>query len=716
MSATTKLKDQARRHEQKEEWQKAIDAYQKVLASPESQGEGELSLYNRIGDLYLRIGKSDEAVQYYEDAAEQYAAAALYNNAIALCNKALRYASSKPSLLHKLGEYCAAQGFVTDARRWYLEFAEMKFNTGDVDEAFAALEEFADTTDDPELREVLAGRFEAHERGDDALRQLGIAYGLRLRNNEHEAAEALRARILALDPDADLTALASEAEKIAAAAKPADAGYGELEIVSTAGAAGIDEDMADDAEASLPLLGEEQEAEVPAADPGSYGMIEPTLEAPAESAEPADVEPLAGIEGTMLSEDDLGDEVEALPGLEADEAEPLPGLDDEAVEPLPGLDDEVEPLPGLDGEVEPLPGLDGEDEDAELPVMDFGFGGLDTATEDEEETAGFDLGGFGFTDTPEEADAEAERPSAPAGPDAAAVRAHVKTLLDEGRRSAAVDELERLHMGLAEAGDLAEANAVLDELLAVEPDSQRALQHRVEYAFRSQDPQQLLRAYLSLAASLERTGSSTKAKAVYQRVLEIDPEHAEAKRAVYGEPKAAPTSQPKTGYVDLAALVQDALPEATTRFVVAEEEPSGDEDKDFADILSQFKAKVSEHMPVDDPGAHYDLGLAYKEMGLVDEAIAEFQTALRGGQEQLHVYEELGQCFMLKGQYNIAVKVLTRAGQLHTADPLDQIGVYYHLARAFEELGQRQEAKEALERVIGLDVTFRDAAKRLERL
>ncbi len=103
MRKVNKLKDDARRHELREDWLKAIQAYEQVLAIGE-QGESdlELPLYNRVGDLYVRIGRPNDAVRYYAQAADRYADAGLYNNAIALCNKALRYAPHHLDLLRKL--------------------------------------------------------------------------------------------------------------------------------------------------------------------------------------------------------------------------------------------------------------------------------------------------------------------------------------------------------------------------------------------------------------------------------------------------------------------------------------------------------------------------------------------------------------------------------------------------------------------------------------
>jgi peptide chain release factor 1 len=171
MASVAKLKDKAREFERKEEWAKAVDAYLQVIqATEKGDGEVELSLYNRVGDLYLRLGKPSDSVDYYSKAADHYGEAGLYNNAIALCNKALRYQPDRVELYRKLGKLSAEQGFVTDARRWYLEYAEKLAKQGRKDEAFEALKEFASLAEDPEVREMLAAARAEIERIEQEIR------------------------------------------------------------------------------------------------------------------------------------------------------------------------------------------------------------------------------------------------------------------------------------------------------------------------------------------------------------------------------------------------------------------------------------------------------------------------------------------------------------------------------------------------------------------
>ena len=83
--------------------------------------------------------------------------------------------------------------------------------------------------------------------------------------------------------------------------------------------------------------------------------------------------------------------------------------------------------------------------------------------------------------------------------------------------------------------------------------------------------------------------------------------------------------------------------------------------RDFEEILAQFKRGIEENLESDDYQAHYDLGVAFREMGLLDEAIAEFQKALRAPDGRLRTSEALGLAFFEKGQFAVAETVLRRA-------------------------------------------------------
>jgi tetratricopeptide (TPR) repeat protein len=149
--------------------------------------------------------------------------------------------------------------------------------------------------------------------------------------------------------------------------------------------------------------------------------------------------------------------------------------------------------------------------------------------------------------------------------------------------------------------------------------------------------------------------------------------------------------------------------------VVDEEKPTGDEEADFAEMLRKFKQGVAENVEEEDHESHYDLGVAFKEMGLLDEAIAEFQKALRGAQKRVRTYEALGQCFIEKKQFQIASTILQRAlAEGHGDDQL--VGVLYLLGYSAEALQQWPDAITNYQRVFAVDIQFRDVTERLTNL
>jgi tetratricopeptide (TPR) repeat protein len=183
-------------------------------------------------------------------------------------------------------------------------------------------------------------------------------------------------------------------------------------------------------------------------------------------------------------------------------------------------------------------------------------------------------------------------------------------------------------------------------------------------------------------------------------------------------PKPEPTAASADGgFFDLGSMVRDEHSRRDTRMRVNRRDPQGqDEQREFHEILEQFKRGIDENLESDDYQAHYDLGVAFKEMGLLDEAIAEFQKALRATDGRLRTSEALGMAFFEKGQYAVCESVLRRA-----IDGLDgpdeaKIGLLYWLGRASEALGKKADAVASYERAVAVDIRFMDLSQRIHRL
>jgi tetratricopeptide (TPR) repeat protein len=179
---------------------------------------------------------------------------------------------------------------------------------------------------------------------------------------------------------------------------------------------------------------------------------------------------------------------------------------------------------------------------------------------------------------------------------------------------------------------------------------------------------------------------------------------------------ATPAPADDGEFVSLGDWLREDEEPKSTRIVVEEHEPTGDENADFQDMLRRFKQGVAANVEEEDHESHYDLGVAYKEMGLLDEAIAEFQIALRGTERRVRTYEALGQCFLEKGQLPVARTILQRALVEPGAGDDQLVGVLYLLGYASEGLNMPEEAKGFYERVFVVDIQFRDVGERLNAL
>jgi tetratricopeptide (TPR) repeat protein len=192
-----------------------------------------------------------------------------------------------------------------------------------------------------------------------------------------------------------------------------------------------------------------------------------------------------------------------------------------------------------------------------------------------------------------------------------------------------------------------------------------------------------------------------------------EPKRPEPKRA--SRPVAKHGSGSDDDFVNLSDWLSEDKTPKSTRMVADVREPESDQ-VDFSDMLERFKQGIAENVSDEDHEAHYDLGVAYKEMGLLDEAIAEFQKALRGIEHRIRTFEALGQCFIEKGQYQIAVTILSRAPAEAGATDEKLVGVLYLLGYASEALQKFNDALAYYERVFAVDITFRDVNDRLAAL
>lgn len=143
----------------------------------------------------------------------------------------------------------------------------------------------------------------------------------------------------------------------------------------------------------------------------------------------------------------------------------------------------------------------------------------------------------------------------------------------------------------------------------------------------------------------------------------------------------------------------------------------------LSDILSELRDETSEEAePQEDPETHYNLGIAFKEMGLLDEAIGELQKVChavdRGApfSQPIQALTWLAQCLVDKGAPEAAVRWYQKALQLPGLDSASRCSIYYDLASAYQASGDNKAALTNFMEVYGSNIDFRDVASRIKAL
>src|SRR5262249_47792135 len=193
--------------------------------------------------------------------------------------------------------------------------------------------------------------------------------------------------------------------------------------------------------------------------------------------------------------------------------------------------------------------------------------------------------------------------------------------------------------------------------------------------------------------------------------------------SVASEP--APVSAPATDasgelndLSDLAAEI-DAAPmgasaQEETPLAGSEAAPEG---SSLEEIVEAFKKGIETQIGAEDFDTHYNLGIAYKEMGLMDEAIGEFQFAAKDPKLLVDCCSMLGICFREKGMSSLAVKWYRRGLESPVSqDEERMLGLRYDLAELLVEAGEHRQAIDLFTEVFGINSKYRDVASRIKDL
>ncbi len=293
---------------------------------------------------------------------------------------------------------------------------------------------------------------------------------------------------------------------------------------------------------------------------------------------------------------------------------------------------------------------------------------------------------------------------------------------EAGDKELAVTQCLLLNSLMKEQGDDASAEAEVRDALSIDSTDARL----ADFADGASPPAEDLDSIVSEADFYVQQGLYGDAADSYRKALSLSPGNediivklAEAQKQLNAppEPVASPSAPEIKPFMGEEAET-DGLFDFDSILGDAEEDgPRIDDlDEDVLSIFDEFKKGLAQEISEEDSSTHYDLGIAYKEMGVVDDAIKEFQVSARDPKFFTAATTMIGICEMAVGRHNKAVDAFSAALMKTKAKDDMWWSLKYDLATAYELGGNLKEAFEIYSNVYTWDVTFRDVAQKYESL
>jgi tetratricopeptide (TPR) repeat protein len=716
----------------------AIKEYRQIV----DNDTDDLTTLNMLGDLYVRAGKKEEAISCFNRIAEHYSAQEFNLKAIAMYKKIERLRPHDPAIAYKLAELYATQGLVHDARAQYLVVADAYTRSGDNKRTLDVLHKIADLDpNNTEIRLKLAdGYVKENMRGEAAEAFVQAANRLHQTNAFDKALDAYSKALQLVRDDRDALrgmlethiarGTADEAAEVLERA--VEGREDDQELVSMLARAYL--------EAEDPRGAEKATALLMAQDSSNYTQYLPVTRLYLKVNE---VDETIRILGTIIERMLAGREEKELLEIVNQVLEHNPDhvaalrmlvrihwwqRDMDALHAsLERLAESAEASELVDEERYALTQLVrlAPDEPRYLDRLNLLGGFQDDAPEDfprPQEQSSDDVPEF---ETFAVVQDETEQPAAP-------ISAEFETFETfESNAGSTFSDPTASFADLNEETEVA-TNAAAEVSVAGSNDD-----GRVESIMRQELESvdfYIAQGYSDIAVDtlemLERQfGSHPDILARREKLAAAGGQRVAEEPAVFefGGVEEVPVAQVEEAAIAFddsgyAALAGEPLPSEVYEAPSKPAPVAAGIDAGLAELFEEFRAAEEGDDVREDYETHYNMGTAYKEMDLIDEAIQEFQTAVGlvkpgdGTSRFLQCCNLLGHCFMQKGMPEAAViwfkKGLSAPG--HSEDEYQALR--YELGAAYEQLGDYKHAREFYTEVYGVDVSYREVADKLSQL
>ncbi len=669
----------------------AIAEYQKLLEDEYP----EPSILNIVGDLYLRLGDKQKAVNYFRQAAESFESRGGSSQALAIVKKITKVFPDDPEFLIKTGDLLRSQGFYREAEKEYLKAIEILRHQKRLQEIIPIYEKLVILNrENIDYRTQLADLYASEGKRPEALNQFNDIAELLISRNELERAQIMLLRAYEIEPLDERTVgnllqvLKKKGEIDKAfnlVKKIADKSPGNLTFRYWLGSLHMDKNEIEEAQKIFESILAERPTEVRArVQLGKVFVLQGQVDRAFELYEPLinsllkkkKEEKAIGLLGIILSGPSL-----YLPALEKlaaiyktrNERNNLEVVLRAIVEEAKRQKMKDKMYAALAELVELVP----YDEDVLKQYWSLRKE-LELEGEAGESTA--------------EVDEEYEE-----------LLARADIYIHQGLYRNARRVLENLSLQRPNDSRIRERLELIDQAKVEIPEEELILRVEKISVIESEIEKRPggARSFLSF---LRETG------ALDEKVTSAEIFHGTDILPLNITPRI------ERRFYDLEEKAKEEIETIKMAVIKQLQKGQGAGEKELAEIIQEFKRQAKVKLGLEDYETHFQLGLAFLEQGLFDEAIEELMLSAQSPEKALESCTLIAEAFKRKKDYREAIHWLEKCLELCFDDPEKLHSLEYEIASLYEKLQDRPKALSFYNKILKWNSSFRDVAKRVAAL
>ncbi|MGB9892781.1 MAG: tetratricopeptide repeat protein [Candidatus Saccharicenans sp.] len=698
-----KVIEQAEKYVRAGKIREAIIEYEKLLEDDPS----DVSVNNIVGDLYVRLGQIEKAIRAFEKVAAEYEKKSQYSQALAILKKICRLNPENPGYFIQMADLYTRQGFTAEAKQEYLRIAEKFLRAKKVEEAIELYEKIVRLDkDDLNLRMQLAALYKLDGRPERAVNELLEAADLKLSLGQIEEAHKLLTEARKLSPEntraglkmAQVLRLKGEADKAMELAKEAlEKNPHDLEALSFLGNVYFEEGKFTAAKEIFteilnfyPLnvnarykLGRINlgEGDVDKA----FEYFEPLVDSYLKKRKEDKAIGLLGLILTVRKDHLPSMEKMAAIFRENKDLSRLEQVDRAILAELKRIGEKAR-MPSYYSELLRLKPTD------EKLAKEYRELKKELMISEEEEA---------LYDT--------WVPSREQEEEIQAGLAQADVYIQEGLARLARRVIEGLMLKYPNDPLIKQKLNYIDSLRTEL--SEEELIKKVEKATAIET--QVLRPAKPRAAEREqkKTGLQLQEQLLSEdKISPLD---------IFTDTGIIPiisTDGREKKYYDLQENIRSELAMLSAVYLRQKKGVTTQFEKELSSIVSDFKKGIRERIPEEDYQIHLQLGLAFMEQGLLDEAIEEFNLASKDKNLILECLTLISHCYQQKGNLEEAERWLNRAIKLVAPGTDQYFALMYDLGLIYEHVGDLERALSIYRDIQSWNPTYRSIADKISRL